>query len=112
MPPDAPRLRAYGLAIRRPAVPRRRSEHRRMLTGETHSMPAHAEALCREAARDSGVTFEDLFRPVKWREIVNARWEAFKRLRDAGHSYPQIAGWFGVNHATVIYALRGGKNAR
>lgn len=46
------------------------------------------------------------------REIVAARWRAMRILRRLGYSLPQIGGAFNRDHATVFYAVRGGRRPR
>lgn len=63
--------------------------------------------IAREVAEEYGVTVENLRGPVKTNMLVEARWEAFSRIRAVGRfSLPQIGAFFNRDHTTVLHGLR------
>ena len=58
------------------------------------------------AAHEYGLTVEDILGDSRRRQIVAARWEAARRLREAGLSYPHIGELLNRHHTTVMHAVR------
>lgn len=53
------------------------------------------------------VTLPQMMEDLRYRDIVQARWETWYRIwRELGHSYPRIARAFGKDHSTVLYGVR------
>lgn len=57
-------------------------------------------------ARDFGFTFADLVGGCRLRPIMLARRTAAFVLHKRGSSFPQVGRWLGVDHSTVIHAVR------
>jgi chromosomal replication initiation ATPase DnaA len=58
-----------------------------------------------DVAEKHGVSTVTMLSPCRDRAFVNAREEAYRRLRDElGYSYPRIAKIFNRDHSTVVHA--------
>jgi chromosomal replication initiation ATPase DnaA len=58
-----------------------------------------------DVAEKHGVSTVTMLSPCRDRAFVNAREEAYRRLRDElGYSYPKIAKIFNRDHSTVVHA--------
>ena len=59
------------------------------------------------AALQHGVEVSDIFQAGRrWREVQQARWEAWRLARAAGWTFARIGREFGVHHTSVMHALR------
>ena len=66
--------------------------------------------IMREVAQAHRVTLDEMIGPRRLRTFVMARREAMRRIRfELGFSYPRIGQLFNRDHASVIYACRGGR---
>ena len=66
--------------------------------------------ILREVAQAHRVSLDDIIGPRRHKVFVAARREAMQRIRsELGFSYPHIGRLFNCNHATVLYACRGGR---
>lgn len=52
------------------------------------------------------MTMYEACSPKRTKKIVEARHAAWKLLRDKGFSYPEIGSLWGVNHTSVMEALK------
>jgi chromosomal replication initiator protein len=58
-----------------------------------------------DVAEKHGVSVALMLSPCRDRAFVNAREEAYRRLRDdLGYSYPKIAKIFSRDHSTIVHA--------
>lgn len=62
--------------------------------------------LACEAAKDGGVTADDVLGDDRRASKVRARHDFWARLRALRYSYPEIAEAIGVDHSTVQQALK------
>lgn len=68
--------------------------------------------IVEQVSREAGVDAWEIRGQSRQRQIVTARKEAAKRLREAGLSLNDIGRQLGSrNHSTVYYLLRGGRGA-
>ena len=65
-------------------------------------------AACAEAGLDRQAAISRDRRP----EVTRRRHEAWRILRDAGHSYPRIGRAFGRDHSTVVHGVRVARERR
>jgi len=81
-----------------------------LLEGHAEPKPAEtppdgmAEVVAIVAAQ-YGLRAAHLVGPSKYRRYIPARFEAYRRLRDAGFSYGQIGRYFGRDHSTVMHGV-------
>lgn len=69
-----------------------------------------ARDIIAEVARRHGITVDAMTGPKRYPDYVAARWEAMSIIRkELGYSFPRIGALFNRDHASVIYALRGGR---
>jgi hypothetical protein len=66
---------------------------------------AKYEAFVHELCAGTKLSPVKVLAGVRWRPLVRIRWRAWQRLRDEGHSFPQIAEVSGFDHSSVIYGL-------
>jgi chromosomal replication initiation ATPase DnaA len=60
-----------------------------------------------DVAEKHGISTVTMLSPCRDRAFVNAREEAYRRLRDElGYSYPKIARIFNRDHSTVVHACK------
>ncbi len=64
-----------------------------------------AEIIVATAER-YGFTYEDILGKSKTLTVVKARQEAMVEARKRGFSYPELGKFFGVDHTTVLHAVR------
>lgn len=76
-----------------------RIEHRSKLA-------MNAKAQCEEIAAKFGVTLDEVMDKTREKPVVQARHAIWAQLRHRGYSYPRIGSIFGVDHSTVISAVR------
>lgn len=62
--------------------------------------------LAVDAARDGGVTVDDVLGHARLASVKRARHDYWSRLRSFRYSYPEIAARVGVHHTTVLHALK------
>ena len=62
--------------------------------------------IAHEVSAKSGVNLAELRGLSQSKHFVRARWECFKRARNAGFSLTQIGNFFRRDHTTVLYGLR------
>jgi len=69
-----------------------------------------ARNIIAEVATEHKVRAAEMLGPRRWGYLIKPRHEAMKRIRDElGYSYPLIGRIFARDHATVIWACRGGR---
>ena len=59
------------------------------------------------AARETGISVEELRGPSRQSEIVAVRWAVMAEARAAGFTTTQIGRFFNRDHSTVCHATRG-----
>ena len=90
----------------------RRSRELEIVRGASFNDVAEAleeRGLLEEVAaivRAHYVTMYEACSPKRTKKIVEARHAAWKLLRDKGFSYPEIGSLWGVNHTSVMEALK------
>jgi len=75
------------------------------------TIPEFVLQILSEEAYKHDTTIGDILEGCQTRHVVKARWATIKRLRGrpSTPSTLAIGRWLGLNHATVLYALRGGR---
>lgn len=69
------------------------------------------EVIVARVAVELGVTAEDVFSRAKSKTIARARAAAMREARAKyGFSYPELGRFFGRDHTSVMYALKGKKS--
>lgn len=69
-----------------------------------------AREIIAEVCSEHGVRVSEVIGPRRWGYLIKPRHVAMKRIRDElGYSYPLIGRIFGRDHATIIWACRGGR---
>ena len=69
-------------------------------------LPAVVREELRRAAAEHTVTARSLLGPSRHKNVVAARLEVMRFLRQRGYSYPQIGRLFEMHHATVMHHLK------
>lgn len=75
-------------------------------------IPPSVRRIVNEVAEEAGCSAEQLLTRGGSHSVAHARWRAFDRIRRGvrimgnAPSLPQIGGWFGVDHTTVLHGLR------
>jgi chromosomal replication initiation ATPase DnaA len=73
-------------------------------------IPTPGKDIIAAVARDHGLAPDDLTRRFGPHSVRPVRTLAMRRIRDElGYSYPKIGRLFGRNHASIIWALQGGR---
>lgn len=68
---------------------------------------APAERRVQEMCRRLNISRKTLLYPCRRRRIAWARQEIMLELhRDEGWSYPRIAGFFGLDHTTILHGVK------
>lgn len=62
-----------------------------------------------EAARETGIDADDIYSKSRRSEIVAARWRAMQIASESGLSTVSIGRGLGMDHSTVVHALRKAK---
>lgn len=65
-----------------------------------------AKAILIEVASETGVSVAELKSPSRIKHIAHARFEAMRRIRELGFSYPQIGRILNRDHTTAINGVR------
>jgi chromosomal replication initiation ATPase DnaA len=62
----------------------------------------------RTIAENCGVTLDEMLGRGRYKSMCEARHELWRLTRERfGYSYPQVAKLYGVDHTTVMAALKG-----
>lgn len=70
------------------------------------SMTKTTQELVADAAAKHGLTPQQILGHNRRRDIVRARWEAWKAARDQGWTLSKIASEFNRDHTTILHGLR------
>lgn len=69
-----------------------------------------AREIIAEVCSEHGVRVSEVLGPRRYGYLIKPRHAAMKRIRDElGYSYPLIGRIFARDHATIIWACRGGR---
>ena len=67
-------------------------------------MPRGAKLTVLRVLDECSLTYKEAFRRHARGKESDCRKEIFRALMEEGYSSPQIGGWFGYDHTTVLYA--------
>ena len=76
-------------------------------------MPRPGKQILVEVAEQRRISVAELISEKAYKYLVDARWEAIRRMRDElGYSFPQIGRLLRRDHSTIIYAYSAERRAK